>query len=299
MAFAPRYATVQDLRDSGIPQSVLDDASARIALDEISRWVESENHQIYYPLTQTIYLDGQDHRILSHPDLWPILSAEGDIVITLLTERTRRYRVVDWYDFVSTTTTIDDSDYSLDTNHPRRKIEKHFGNWFEGSHNYSVEAVWGWLNQVAETDYTLTAAFDTDDTELELDSVNGLRRHDVGVLPDGTMLTIVAVDRANSKVIVEGGDLVITGAVIGNTFTRWGQVPGGVRDFVVAAIYMNSGINGSGGCPWIKRERTDWHEYEKFSPEETGMDGGDWWTGNPMIDQGLRRYRRPQYAGLI
>ncbi len=299
MSFPPRYATVQDLRDRGIPQAALDDATARQALDEVSRWVESQNQQIYYPRVEAIYLDGQDHRLLQHPSLWPILSPEADMVITAQTDRTRRYRTVSWSQMAAATSTIATSDFSLDTNHPRRLIEKHFGNWYEGSHNYEVDAVWGWLEMVNKVEYELSVEFVNGDTYLELTSVAALRRNDMGVLPDGTVLTVVAVDVPNSKVLIEGGDFVLTTAIVGSTFTRWGQVPGGVRDFVIEAIYVGSGMGGAAGCPWLKREQTDMYEYEKFSPSDFGMSGGDWWTGNAMIDQGLFRYRRPQYAAMI
>jgi len=299
MAFPPRYATVQDIRDRGIPQAVVDDASVRQALDEVSRWVESQNLQIYYPRDEEIFLDGQDHRILQHPDLWPILSAEADITIALQTERTRRYRVADWVQMAASTQTIATTDFSLDTNHPRRRIDKHFGNWYEGSHNYSVDAVWGWMEQVNKVEYTLTVEFLNGDTYLNLSSVAALRRNDVGTMPDGTVLTVVAVDAPNSRITVEGGDFLLTTAAIGATFTRWGQVPGGVRDFVIEALYMGSGAGGAANCPWLKREQTDMYEYEKFSPSEFGMSGGDWWTGVAMIDEGLHRYRRPQYVGMI
>jgi hypothetical protein len=215
-----------------------------------------------------------------------------------MTDRSRRRFDLDVYS-LQTLYTIETDEYSLRPTHPRRYIYRNLGVWNDGSHNYRVAATWGWLTGHNTIEFTLTQPFDVDDAELYLDSVVGLRKDDVGTLPDGTVLTIVAIDRANLKVIVEGSDLLTTAASIGNTFTRWGRVPGGIRDFVIEAVYMFAGGSDTGDCPWLRRERTDTYEYERFTREEAGLAGTEWWTGIPMIDQGLLRYKRPPWRSII
>lgn len=300
MAFPPRYATVQDLRDRGIPQSYLPDATAVEMLDEVSRWVEEYTQQIFYPRIETVHLDGEHHRLLKHPDLWPVLSEEEDVVITENMDRTRIDSSVD-VSSLQTLRSIDASEFSMRTNHPRRFIDKSYGVWNEGGHNYDVEAVWGWLEQVNAVEYTTNQAFAVDATQLYLTSVVGLRKHDVGIFDNGTMLTVVAVNKTSNYLVVEGSDLLTATVASGSTFTRWGRVPQGIRDFVVEAIYVSSGVSssGSGSCAWLKREQTDTYEYEKFSPKDMGMSGGGYFTGNVMIDSGLARHRRPSWVSIV
>lgn len=299
MVLPPRYATVQDLRDRGITVAQLSDDDAVDALDEVSRWVEEYTQQIFYPLSETVYIDGQLHRLLHHPDLFPILSDEDDITVTEQVTRSRDR--TSEYVIVGDTYELDTDDFSLRTRHPRRYIDKTAGAWNEGSHNYAITATWGWMSPVYKTEYTIASDFETDDTELELTSVAGLRKKDVGVLEDGTVLIVTDVDKVTKTATVEGSDLQLTSpASAGQTFTRWGRVPQGIRDFVVEAIYQNTaGSSGSGSCGWIRRERTDTYEYEKFTPDQLGMDGGGWFTGNLMIDQGLTQYRKPMYIGVV
>lgn len=300
MPFLPRYATLRDLRRRGILQSFMDDPTAQEALDDVSRWVEEFTEQIFYPRPELIELNGQFHRVLSHPSLWPILSDVADITIEQLTSRTRQSTLLD-IDRMATTVTYDNDWFSMRTNHPRRYIDMHQGVWDEGSHNYQVTATWGWMQQILKVEFTLAADVDPGDEWITLTSVTGLRVNDMCVLPDGTVVTVVSVDVPNLRIGVEGLDLLLATQVSGLTLTRWGKVPTGIRNFVIEAIWMKSGASdcGSGSCSWIRREKTDTYEYEKFTPEEMGLDNGNFWTGDPMIDQGLVRFRRPTYIGMV
>lgn len=295
--FPPRYATLYHLRRRGVPKDLLDDEPARELLDEISRWVEEYTQQIFYPRNETVDLDGLYHRMLHHDNLWPILCDSPTVSELPVNSRER----VSTRASSSTILQLTADQFSVRSIHPRRHIFKHHGVWNEGSLNYRVVAWWGWLSHVHQIDFTLAQNFDGTSDRLYLTSVAGLRVHDVGVLPDETVLYIVEIDAVNNYVTVDGGDLLQTAAVIDDTFARWGQVPQGIRKFVLEATYLSSGAEegASGGSSWLRRERTDTYEYERFSPSDMGMSGGDFWTGNTMIDSGMTRYRRPGFIGLV
>jgi hypothetical protein len=296
MPWAPRYATLYHLRARGVSATTLPDDDARELIDDLSRWVEDYTDQIFYPHYAAVDLDGEAHRLLRHPSLWPILSTPPTVAETV--ERTRES-----YSTYTTSSSIYQlaaADFGVETKKVPRNIVHYQGAWNEGSKNYLVTSYWGWLDRIAETDFVLASGFDGTSDQLELTSVAGLRVHDMGTLPDYTVLTIVDIDTATNIVTVDGGDLITTAAVAADAFIRWGCVPMGVRKFVLEMAYLNSGATddeGDGG--WLKRERTDTYEWERFSPIDMGMQGGEMWTGIPMIDSGLRRYCRPAYIGFI
>jgi len=302
MVYDPSYATLYHLRKRGVPVSLLPDDDARELLDDISRWVDDFTDQIFWPKYESLYLDGPAHRYLRHPSLHPILSAQP--TVTEYLERTRT--AYGTWTTAGTVYTLDTDLYRVETAKVPRKIEHSLGVWNEGSGNYLVTGWWGWLNKRGEATYTLAQNFDGTEDRLYLTSVVGLRPHDTGSLldpatdADYTILTIVDVDPVNNYVTVDGQDLITLAAVIGDSFIRFGQVPMSVRKFVLESAYVNSGAedcDGDGG--WLKREKTDTYEWERFSPKDMGMQGGEFWTGIPMIDSGIRRYCRPTYIGLV
>ena len=302
MVYDPSYATLYHLRKRGVPAGLLDDEDARELLDDISRWVDDFTNQIFWPQYESIYLDGPGHRYLRHPSLHPVLSSQP--TVTEYLERTRT--AYGAYTSAGTVWTLDTDLYRVETAKVPRKIEHSLGVWNEGSGNYLVTGWWGWLAKRNETEYTLAQAFDGTSDRLYLTSVAGLRPHDMGSLldpstdDDYTILTIVEVDSVNNYVTVDGQDLLALAAVIGDTFTRFGQVPMAVRKFVLESAYISSGADeGAGDGMWLKREETDNYEYERFSPKDMGMVGGEFWTGNPILDAGIRRFCRPTYIGLV
>ena len=302
MVYDPRYATLYNLRQRGVPVAILSDEDARELLADISRWVDDFTDQIFWPKYDTVFLDGPGHRYLRHPQLLPVLSATP--TITEYLERTREAYASQTNS--GTVWTLDTDTFVVESAKVPRKITHLHGAWNEGSSNYQVVSWWGWLTERNETEYTLTQAFDGTSDRLYLSDVTGLRVHDVGSLldpssdDDYTILTIVEVDAVNNYVTVDGHDLLALAAVIGDTFTRFGRVPMAVRKFVIESAYMSSGAedsDGDGG--WLKSEKTDTYQWERFSPLDMGMQGGEFWTGNPIIDAGIRRYCRPAYIGLV
>jgi len=298
MAWAPRYATVNDVRQRGVPVGAMPDDVVREALFEVSRWVEEHTEQIFYPLKADLYLSGRNSRLLYHPDLYPLVSVVADVTITEQVNRSRSGTSVS-STTIERTLTSDDFSRIIDG----RYLEKHFGVWNEGTKNYYVtDGWWGWMRMVTETDFVLANQFTLGDDQLVLTSVVGIMRNDLITLSDETVLTVVSVDAATNTLLVEGGDLMQTASVAAaSAAVRWGQVPVGIRDFVVEAVYSGSGVSGAGAaaCAWMRRERTDTYEYEKHSPEDMGMVGGEFWTGNMMIDAGLARFRKPMYVEMI
>ena len=302
MVYDPRYATLYHLRERGVSVTLLPDEDAKELLADISRWVDDFTDQIFWPKYEAIYLDGEAHRFMRHPQLLPVLSTAP--VITEYVERTRESFAT--YTVSGTTYTLDADTYMVETAKTPRNIVHQLGAWNEGSGNYLVTAWWGWLTERNVAEYTLTQAFDGTSDRLYLSDVTGLRVHDVGALldpavdDDYTVLTIVEVDSTNNYVTVDGHDLLTEGAIIGDTFTRVGRVPMAVRKFVLESAYMNSGAaEGTGDGGWLKGETTDVYKWERFSPLDMGMQGGEFWTGMPMIDSGLRRFCRPSYIGIV
>jgi len=294
-----QYTTIQRLRDEGLSVTDVPDARALELIKDMSDFINLLTDQWFQPVEATYYLDGKGDDILHVPNLIPIIKL--------------------------TTLSLDDTAIDADTYVVKERLIEKISSTFSmpimesnnlgdleirkkgftaGVGNYEALGVYGWLASNKDISTTTTTDIEASDTEVELDSVDGIEVRDTVIIGDDSLYVIVeTVDIVNSKITFQSVGTITT-ISSGAAVRCYGATPRMIERACIRLIVQSKmGLAETRSLKAeirsrIKSERTDNYRYELFPLAGEGAYGGI--TGISRVDAILDHYSKPVvYVGAV
>ena len=311
------YTTRASLEEAGIQTSAFTASRVNTLIRRASAIIDRVTGQRFNPISETINLDGNDRVQIHRPDLLPIISVSS--ILVSIDKPTRRGQVLngglsalvapvptwfsqalEWFDFT-------DNAWSLVPEPTPRFIEATASIFPGGAANIAVAGVFGWLEPSSKKTFSTTIANDssitTNGTSTTLTSVTGLELRDVLVAGN---IHLIVKSISGSIVTFDDVSGALTSALPAGTAVKaWGAVPYAIEEacnLLVQRMVARQAAweQGTSFDPaMLRREKTDNYEWEAFSPSQyAGDTSSGYFTGVPEVDQILRDYSAPAYAGF-
>ncbi len=238
-----RYTTVSKIREEGIDKTELPDVRARKLIssfsDRINRWTA----QWFYPVKETVVVDGRNLAGIWRPDKMPILEVNS-LTVDVLGSNPSQGTVVPAEDFEITTPPAFDAPGILIElrvtggfvrfiNSVRHIRFPSIGNFPRGPRNIEIIGSFGWISQKTKVSTTITAGLATDATQIAVGDTSKFNIGDAVRIGDSDPFVYFIVDTIDDAgKLLKFDDIGRIPATIssGAAVVTYGEVPEGIQE---------------------------------------------------------------------
>lgn len=253
-----RYTTVSRIRAEGVDSTELSDTRAQRLIssfsDRINRWTA----QWFYPVKETVVVDGRGLPAVWRPDKMPILEVNS-LTVDVLGSSPSQGTVVPGEDFEITTPPAFDAPGILIElrvtggfvrfiNNVRFLRFPTVGNFPRGPRNIEIIGSFGWIVLKTKVSTTLSANLVTDATQITVSDVSKFNVGDAVRVGDNDPFAYFIVDTIDDPgnilkfdKIGRLPDTISSGAVV----VTYGEVPEGIQEACLRLVLAFKGNKGS------------------------------------------------------
>ena len=236
-----KYTTISRLRTEGIDVTVLDDDDAlrliRLYSERINRWCA----QWFYPVNESIRLDGRNLPAIWRPDKIPIIEVD-QLRVQVLGSNPSQGTVVPADDFEITTPPAFDAPGVLlelrvtggfvrFNNRTRFLRIPAVGNFPRGPKNVEIDGTFGWIIEKDKVSSTITAALADDAISIIVADSSDFEVGDVVRMGDNVPFVYALIDTIDDGTKTLTFDKVgrITDLTSGEAIVTYGSIPEAIQ----------------------------------------------------------------------